>query len=104
VNTLKNDVVVNEIYTIKLTTGEEIVARIKDILENHMLIEHPISCVLSPQGLQMMPGLFSSNLDKIVRLNNSSWAMIAETREDIRNSWIQATTGIAPVSKQIITG
>jgi hypothetical protein len=52
----------------------------------------------------MMPVLFSANLDKSVRLNNSSWAMIAEAREDIRNSWIQATTGIAPVSKQIITG
>ncbi len=80
------------------------VARIKEILDDHMIIEHPISCVLGPQGLQMMPGLFSSNLEKIVRLNNSSWAMIAETREDIRNSWIQATTGIAPVTKQIITG
>jgi hypothetical protein len=52
----------------------------------------------------MMPGLFSANLDKNVRLNNSSWAMIAETRDDVRNSWIQATTGIAPVTKQIITG
>ena len=98
--TLKTD----EIYTFKLITGEEVVARVKDILEDHMIIEHPIACVLSPQGLQMMPGLFSSNQDKIVRLNNSSWAMIAETREDIRNSWIQATTGITPASRQIITG
>jgi hypothetical protein len=30
--------------------------------------------------------------------------MIAETRDDVRDSWIQATTGIAPVRKQIITG
>jgi hypothetical protein len=51
-----------------------------------------------------MPGLFSANMDKKVRLNNNSWALIAEAREDVRNSWIQATTGIAPVSKQIITG
>ena len=94
-----------EIYTFKLTTGEEIVARIHTGTENTGFeIEHPILCALTPQGLQMMPGLFSANLDKIVLLNKNSWVMIAECREDIRNSWIQATTGISPVSKQIITG
>jgi hypothetical protein len=30
--------------------------------------------------------------------------MVSEPREDVRNSYIQATTGIAPVTKQIITG
>jgi hypothetical protein len=95
---------INTIYSFKLNTGEELVAKIVEINQDHLLIEHPIMTVLSPQGLQMMPGLFSANLDKSIRLNNSSWAMIAETREDVRNSWIQATTGITPVSKQIITG
>jgi hypothetical protein len=95
---------INTVYTFKLNTGEELVAKLQEINADHMIIAHPILTVLSPQGLQMMPGLFSANLEKSIRLNNSSWAMIAETREDVRNSWIQATTGIAPVSKQIITG
>jgi hypothetical protein len=94
----------NQVYTFKLNTGEELVAKLVEKHPDHLLIEHPILTVLSPQGLQMMPGLFSANLDKSLRLNNSSWAMIAETREDVRDSWIQATTGIAPVRKQIITG
>jgi hypothetical protein len=93
-----------EIYTFKLLTGEEFVAKIEEIQDDYMIISHPILTVLSPQGLQMMPALFSANLDKTVKLNNSSWAMIAETRDDVRNSWIQATTGIAPVSKSILTG
>ena len=94
----------DQIYTFKLNTGEELVARLVETHTNHMIIEHPILTVLSSQGLQMMPGLFSANMDKKLRLNNSSWAMIAETRDDVRDSWIQATTGIAPVRKQIITG
>ena len=94
----------NTIYSFKLNTGEELVARLKDIESDHMVIEHPIMTVLSPQGLQMMPGLFSANMEQNMRLNNSSWAMIAETRDDVRDSWIQATTGIAPIRKQIITG
>lgn len=94
----------NQIYTLKLVTGDELVAKITHVAADHLMIDHPILCVLSAQGLQMMPGLFSANLDKNVRLNNASWAMIADCRDDVRNSWIQATTGIAPVSKQIITG
>ena len=95
---------INEIHTFKLLTGEEFVARVLEINPDHMILESPIMTVLSPQGLQMMPALFSANQDKTVRLNNSSWAMIAETRDDVRDSWIQATTGIAPVRKSIITG
>jgi hypothetical protein len=95
---------INEIHTFKLITGEELVARVLEINADHMILESPIMTVLSPQGLQMMPALFSANQDKTVRLNNSSWAMIAETRDDVRDSWIQATTGIAPVRKSIITG
>ena len=94
----------NNIYTVKLNTGEELIARIVEIAPDHMIIEHPILTVISQQGLQMMPGLFSADLGQNVRLNNASWAMIAETRQDVRDSWIQATTGIAPVRKQIITG
>lgn len=95
---------INQVHTFKLLTGEEFVAKILEINQDHMIIEHPILTVISPQGLQMMPALFSANQDKTVRLNNASWAMIAETRDDVRDSWTQATTGITPVRKSIITG
>ena len=99
---LENDT----IYTIKLTTGEEIVARLtaQNLTEGYMTITHPIMIVPGPQGLQMMPGLFSADLTQDVRLNNSNWVMIAEARGDVRDSWIEATTGIKPVTKKILTG
>jgi len=94
-----------EIYTFKLVTGEEIVARVlSGDIDSALEIEHPILCALSPQGLQLMPYMFSSKMGGNLQLNKHSWVMFAETRDDVRNSWIQATTGIAPVSKQIITG
>ena len=95
-----------KIYTFKLTSGEEIVARVTAVDHEHhcINIHNPILTVISPQGLQMMPGLFSADLAHDVQLNNFSWVLIGETREDVRNSWIEATTGIKPVSKKIITG
>lgn len=94
----------NEIYTFKLTTGEEVVAKVLEIHEDSLIVKTPISTVLSQQGLQMMPTLFSSVLEQNVRLNKNAWVMVAVTRNDVRNSYIEATTGIAPVNKQIITG
>jgi hypothetical protein len=98
------NLIVNTVYTFKLNTGEELVAKLTAINADHLVIQHPILTVLSQQGLQMMPGLFSAKMEQEMRLNNASWAMIAETRDDVRDSWTQATTGIAPVRKQIITG
>ena len=94
----------NEIYTFKLTTGEEVVAKVLEIHEDSLVIKTPISTVLSQQGLQMLPTLFSSVMEQNVRLNKNAWVMVAVTRNDVRNSYIEATTGITPVNKQIITG
>lgn len=94
-----------EIYTFKLTSGEEITAKIFNRFDDSIEVTQPISMILGPQGLQMMPSLFSSNPDKNVHINTATIVMQAETREDVRAKYIEATTGIAtPPAKQIITG
>lgn len=94
-----------EIYTLKMTSGEEITAKIFNVFDGVIEVTQPISMVLGPQGLQMMPSLFSSNPDKNVRINTGTIAMAAETREDVRTKYLEATTGIVtPPAKQIITG
>jgi hypothetical protein len=100
-----NHLQLNEIYTFKLISGEEITAKIYNKTSDTIEVAQPISMVLGPQGLQMMPCLFSSNSDKNVHINTASIALSAETREDVRAKYIEATTGIVtPAAKQIITG
>jgi hypothetical protein len=95
----------DEIYTFKLNSGEEITAKIVNSTTETIEIRQPISMVLGSQGLQMMPSLFSSNPDKNTHINTSAIAMVAETREDVKSKYIEATTGITtPASRQIITG
>jgi hypothetical protein len=95
----------NKTYTFKLVSGEEFIAKVIEINEDHLIIAHPISMVLSPKGLEMMPSLFSADAQANVRLNNSSYSMVTEPREDVSDSYFQATTGISvPPRKQIITG
>ena len=100
-----NHLTPGEIYTFKLVSGEEITAKIFKNTDGVFEVTQPISMILGPQGLQMMPSLFSSNSDKNVYINTASIAMAAETREDVRAKYIEATTGIVtPPAKQIITG
>jgi hypothetical protein len=100
-----NHLTINEIYTFKLVSGEELTAKIFNKFDGVIEVAQPISMILGPQGLQMMPSLFSSNSDKNVYINTASIAMAAETRDDVRNKYIEATTGIVtPSAKQIITG
>jgi hypothetical protein len=100
-----NHLTISEVYTFKLVSGEEITAKIINKHEGVLEVAQPISMILGPQGLQMMPSLFSSNSDKNVYINTASIAMAAETREDVRTKYIEATTGImTPPAKQIITG
>ncbi len=94
-----------EIYTLKLISGEEITCKIFNRYAESVEVTQPISMVVGPQGLQMMPSLFSANVDKNVHINIASIAMAAETREDVQAKYIEATTGIVtPPPKQIITG
>lgn len=102
-----NHLKLNEIYTFKMVSGEEITAKLIHYLKDNGVFEvaQPISMVLGPQGLQMMPSLFSANQDKNVHINTATIAMAAETREDVRAKYLEATTGIVtPPAKQIITG
>lgn len=94
----------NEIYTVKLASGEEIVTKIVDQDESTYEVEQPIMVVVSQQGLQLMPGLFTNNNEKTVTINKSSCVMIGSTREDVRTNWIEATTGLSTENKQVITG
>ena len=96
---------INEIYTLKLNSSEELVVKVVDQFDGYIEITNPIAAVLTPQGLQLMPCMFSSNMDKNVRLNKNSIAMVAEPRDDIRSKYQEATTGlVTPPTKQIITG
>lgn len=97
-------ITVNEVYTFKLASGEEFIAKVTGFDSDSYTLTEPISTVIGPQGLQMMPSLFSANQDKPVLLNKSSIAMVAQSRDDVRAKYIEATTGITTPTKSIITG
>jgi len=93
----------NEIYTVKLSSGEEIVARFKGETKDAYEIEHPIMVVVAQKEIRLIAGLFTNDNDNSVVLNKNNCVMIGITRDDIRKSWAEATGTQGTQSKKVIT-
>lgn len=94
----------DQIYTIKISNGDEIVTKIVAQDEDYYAITKPLTVVPSPQGVQMIMSLFTANPDKNYQLNKRQCMMLAISRDEVRDSYIEATTGIKPVSNKILMG
>lgn len=95
---------VDEVYTFKLNSGEELVAKVKQAGGDWIIINDPVSVAPGPQGMGLLPSLFTANPESETRLNTNSIAIVAETDDSVKTKYIQATTGLAVPEKKLILG
>lgn len=95
---------VGEVYTFKLTSGEEVVARVEAVENNYVLLHDPVSVAPGPQGLGLIASLFTANPKAETRLNTNSVTIHALTDESVKSKYIEATTGLVVPDKKIIMG
>jgi hypothetical protein len=95
-----------KVYTFKLNSGEEMIARITDHSSNSnwLTIQDPVSVAPGPQGLGLVPSMFTGDLKELIRLNISSVAFYALTEDGVKMKYIEATTGIQVPEKKLILG
>ena len=91
-------------YTMRMGYGEEIVAKIISIGADTYTLSKPVAVVPGQQGIQLMNSLFTADPAQDVTVNISSVAMITPVREDVGDSYLEATTGIKPVRSNILMG
>ena len=91
-------------YTMRMGYGEEIVAKITAFDSSTFTLSKPVAVVPGQQGIQLMNSLFTADPEAEVTVNRSSVAMIAPVREDVGDSYLEATTGIKPVRSKILMG
>jgi len=93
-----------KVYTFKLNSGEELIAKIVDITRDNVIVTEPVSIAPTPQGMQMIPSLFTAEPKGNVTLNTNSIAFHADTEDSIKDKYLEATTGIKVPSKKIVLG
>lgn len=96
---------VNEVYSFKMNSGEEMIAKVLEVNEKQITITSPVSVAPGPQGMGLVPSLFTADHDKNLVINTNSVAVYGVTEDNIRVKYIEATTGIAtPSQKKVILG
>ena len=94
----------NKVYTFKLNSGEELIAKVIQAGSEFIQIEEPVSIAPTQQGMQMIPSVFTANPKAEFKLNTSSIALYAETDDSVRMKYLEATTGIKVPDKKIVLG
>ena len=92
----------DQVYTIKISNGDEMVAKITAEDDNTYTVVKPLTVVPGPQGINMIHSLFTANPDKNVTINKLQVSCIAVSREEVQDSYVEATTGIKSVRKPSI--
>ena len=87
-------VVIGEVITFKLTSGEELVAKLVDDGPMHYRLSRPMVIGQGPQGPGLMPYLFTVHPDKEVKLLKATVTVAEATDETFAKQFLESTSGI----------
>ncbi len=94
---ISKGVTVGEVVSLKLVTGEEIIAKLKDADETSYSLHRPLSLVISGKGLGLQQWLFSFDPDKPVKMSKDKVLAIEATIPELSKQYIAGTSGITLV-------
>lgn len=95
---------VNEIYTFKLTSGEEVVAKVLKVDGDFISLHDPVSVAPGQHGLGLMASMFTADPKADAILNTKNVTIYAPTDSGVKAKYIEATTGLVVPDKKLILG
>ncbi len=88
----------NDIVTMKMITGEEVITKVVSVEDNTYKVSKPLVLSITAQGPAMTPFLLTADLDNEISLSKNFVIAIANTETSTKNHYIKGTTGIEPVT------
>lgn len=82
-----------EVKTLKLITGEEIVARVLKEGDCWKL-NNPVMTIQTPQGLGLVPYCMTST-DKEMTLHSEHIMLLLDTRKELADQYLENVTGLS---------
>ena len=83
-----------DIITIKLTSGEEIVAKMVEETDQMVKVSKPLVLAAGKNGIGMVPYLVTVDPDKDIKISRSTITVCELTEIDAAKQYIQGTTGL----------
>lgn len=94
----------DQIYTFKMNSGEELIAKVTHEASDWLVLSAPVSVAPGPQGMGLVPSLFTVAAEESIKLNIHNIAFYAATEPTVKDKYIEATTGIKLPTKKLILG
>jgi hypothetical protein len=88
----------NEIITMKLITGEEIITKYLEDAGFNYKVHKPLVLSVTPQGVAMTPFLFTAEIEGSIEIPKSAVIAATPTEKSTAGQYIKGTTGIVPAS------
>jgi hypothetical protein len=85
---------VGEVITLKLTSGEELVAKLAEETDSYYKLSKPMVIGMGQQGPGLMPYLFTVNPDKEVKLLKTTVTVAEATDDGFAKQFLESTSGI----------
>lgn len=92
---INKGIVAGEVVTIKLVSGDEIVARFVEDTSHGFKISRPTMITVTPQGLGLVPYAFTIPSDADIVIKEHAVAMMSVTEKQFADQYLQGTTGIS---------
>jgi hypothetical protein len=85
---------VGDTISLKLSSGEEIVARLDAEDSTYFTLKKPMVLIMQEKGLGLAPFMFSVDPSNKFMMRTSSVSCVSKTQTDIANQYVATTTGL----------
>ena len=85
---------VGDTVSLKLTSGEEVVARLHEENTDSVTLHKPLMLAAMQQGMGLAPFMFTINPDSKVVIDKNKIVCMVKTVEEMSKQYIKSTTGI----------
>lgn len=83
-----------EVVTIKLTSGEELIATLVEESDKYIKVSKPRVLAAAQGGIGMAPYLFTVDQDKTIKIAAATVVVLEATERESAKSYSEATTSI----------
>lgn len=84
----------NDVISIKLNSGEEIVGKLLEEKDSQLILEKPLSLTATPEGMGLAPFMFTVDPESKFQINKSSVICVTKTQSEMASNYTQNTTGL----------
>jgi len=86
-----------DIVSIKLSTGDEIVGKLLSEDDKQIVLSKPLALTATQQGMGLVPFMFTVDQESKFPFNKDLILIVMKTEKEMSTNYIQSTTGLSLV-------